>query len=609
MIFVEYFANHSRLVPCFEGPRRRNAVAVLSALGLEFHQRWQKPIPEGQVIRLGRAPRHGWKVPWDPTMSREHADLLWQDGKLRIERLQTARTPVVVEGAQGDTFLLDVGGSFQIGHTKFVISVSMQDSESALREIALDQDAPKHENFADAGRRLELVSRLPGIIAATRSDEEFAEQLLILLLEALPRAQAVATARFENVDDVAGEKQPMIRLSTRNDEAGPFSPSMRLIRAAIAKGRGILHFFGKNDEAEQKYTVSSGMDWAICTPISTKGPDCWCLYVAGSTDFVATPDALRSDLRFTSLMAQFIGAIQQVRQLEKIQAGMSQYFSPAIVETMSGEFGQSLLAPKISDITVIFCDVRGFSRMTEDSAVDLFPLLNRVSAALGTMTRNIVKYDGVIADFQGDAALGFWGWPVVPSEGAIPACQAALAIHEEFCRARSNPDSPLTGFKIGIGLAHGQAIAGKIGSDEQAKVGVFGPVVNLGSRLEGMSKQFGVDILMDEATTRQVRNRMAPDLARCRRLGRFYPCGLTNCVAVGELLPPLGPWSSLTDRQIADFEAAVDAVAAGDWPQARALFERLPNTDGPRSFYLEFLSSHNDKPPVDWDGVVALTSK
>jgi adenylate cyclase len=587
----------------------RDNMAVLTALGAEVHQRWQKPIVEGQVIRLGRAPRHGWKVPWDPTISREHAELSWQNGKLRIDRLQTARCPVIVEGTNGDSFLLAVGDTFRIGQTNFLISDAIQESESAVREIALDDNLPKPDSSADAARRLDLVRRIPGIIAATRTDDEFARQLLVLLLEALPRADAVATARFEDVDELDRVKQPMIRLSTRRDEAAPFAPSMRLIRAAINKGRAILHFFGQEAGAEQKYTVSSGMDWAICTPISSKGPECWCLYVAGSADFIATPEVLNADLRFTSLMAQFIGAIRQVRQLEKMQAGMSQYFSPMVVETMSGEFGQSLLAPKISDVTVIFCDVRGFSQLSEDSAADLFSLLNRVSAALGTMTQNIVKYDGVVADFQGDAALGFWGWPVDANEGAIPACQAALAIHEGFSRARMNPGSPLAGFKIGIGLAHGRAIAGRIGSDEQAKVGVFGPVVNLGSRLEGMTKHFGVAILMDEATAVQVRSKLSPKEGRCRRLGHFYPFGLKTSVAVSELLPPAGAWSSLTEQQLAEFEEAVDAFTVGNWTQARALFERLPETDGPRAFYLDLLSHHNDKPPVDWDGIVALTSK
>jgi len=260
-------------------------------------------------------------------------------------------------------------------------------------------------------------------------------------------------------------------------------------------------------------------------------------------------------------------------------------------------------------ITVIFCDLRGFSRLTEISSVDLFPLLGRVSAALGMMTRSIVKYDGVIADFQGDAAMGFWGWPVAPDDGAIPACQAALAIHEGFRRARPNPEHPLSSFKVGIGLAHGHAIAGRIGSDEQAKVGVFGPFVNLGSRLEGMTKQFNVSILMDEATAGQARDGLRPDEGRCRRLGRFYPVGMKNSVEVSELLPPADLGSSLTSEQIAEFERAVDAIADGDWPHARTLFEQLPQADGPRAFYLDFLAGHNDTPPNDWNGIVTLTSK
>jgi len=584
-------------------------MAVLTALGVEVHQRWQKPIVEGQVIRLGRAPRHGWKVPWDPTISREHADLSWHNGKLRIDRLQTARCPVVVDGTNGDTFLLAVGDTFRIGQTKFLISDPIVESERPVPELSLDDTVSKSDSFADAGRRLDLVRRIPEIIASTRTDDEFARQLLVLLLEALPSADAVATAHFEDAHELDRVKKPMIRLTTRRDEATPFSPSMRLIRAAVHKGRAILHFFGREAGPDQKYTMSSGMDWAICAPISSKGPDCWCLYVAGSADFISTPDVLNADLRFTSLMAQFIGAIRQVRHLEKMHAGMSQYFSPTVVETMSGEFGQSLLAPKISDVTVIFCDVRGFSRIAEESALDLFPLLNRVSAALGTMTQNIVKYDGVIADFLGDAALGFWGWPINASEGAIPACQAALAIHEGFSRARSHHSSPLAGFKIGIGLAHGRAIAGRIGSDEQAKVGVFGPVVNLGSRLEGMTKHLGVAILMDEATAVQVRHKLSPEEGRCRRLGSFYPVGMKTSVAVSELFPPLGPWSSLTAQQLDDFEAAVNAFAVGRWTQARGLFERLPETDGPRGFYLDLLSRHHDKPPAGWDGIVALTSK
>ncbi len=161
-------------------------MADLTAIGPESYQRWQNPLPEGEVVRLGRAPRNGWKVAWDRNISREHADLIWQNGQLRVECLGTARNPVVVEGKKGGKFLLAVGDSFRIGHTQFLVSATDDMRDDLFEEITLDQE-DSTEGLADAGRRLRYVMRLPGIIARTRSDEELAEQLTVLLLEALQR--------------------------------------------------------------------------------------------------------------------------------------------------------------------------------------------------------------------------------------------------------------------------------------------------------------------------------------------------------------------------------------------------------------------------------------
>ncbi|MFO1022404.1 MAG: adenylate/guanylate cyclase domain-containing protein [Planctomycetales bacterium] len=82
---------------------------------------------------------------------------------------------------------------------------------------------------------------------------------------------------------------------------------------------------------------------------------------------------------------------------------------------------------------------------------------------------------------------------------------------------------PLQDFRVGIGLAQGKAVAGKIGTQDHVKVTVFGPVVNLASRLEGMTKQLRVPILIDETMARVVRERMSPDQARCASWPRFSP--------------------------------------------------------------------------------------
>src|SRR6202012_5572414 len=98
--------------------------------------------------------------------------------------------------------------------------------------------------------------------------------------------------------------------------------------------------------------------------------------------------------------------------------------------------------------------------------------LARVSAALGVMTRSVLAEQGVIADFQGDAVLAFWGWPTPLADGPLAACRAALAIRESFATAAARSDHALSGFDVGIGIAHGSAIAGRLGTDQQIKIGV-----------------------------------------------------------------------------------------------------------------------------------------
>ena len=94
---------------------------------------------------------------------------------------------------------------------------------------------------------------------------------------------------------------------------------------------------------------------------------------------------------------------------------------------------------------MLFCDLRGFSRQSERHAGDLLGLLQRVSQALGVMTHHIREQGGVVGDFQGDAAMGFWGWPLAQHDAVLRTCRAALAIRAEF-EAAKQPDSPWPAF-------------------------------------------------------------------------------------------------------------------------------------------------------------------
>ncbi len=225
------------------------------------------------------------------------------------------------------------------------------------------------------------------------------------------------------------------------------------------------------------------------------------------------------------------------------------------------------------------------------------------------MTEQILDHRGVVADFLGDAALGFWGWPLEGADVTQQACLAALGIRTYYEAQARRRDHPLTGFRAGIGMATGRAVAGRIGTRDQAKVTVFGPVVNLASRLEGMTKILHVSVLIDEATARVVREQMSPHAARCRRLALVRPYGLETPLMVSELLPPQEQYPSLTEEHVACYEAALEAFLKGDWGTAYEQLHRVPPDDLGKDLLTGFIIQHNHTPPAGWDGVISLVSK
>ncbi len=594
-------------------------MAELVVAGPEPMQRWRRPLPDDEVIRLGRAPRNGWAVPWDGLISREHAELVMQSGQLRVRRLDTARNPIYYHEVDTPDFLVSSGEEFRIGQTTFHLQIVEfeSDSRAPIDEQSFSPAALKSFEFRNADHRLGVLAKLPKLIARSASDEDLAQEIVRLLLDAIPHADAAAVVQYSDI--TSPEDTPkMMRWDCRGegDGLGRFRPSRRLIFAALQSNQGKLHVWQDNDEAEPEYTISGNLDWAFCTPIQQQACKGWSLYVSGqfmsarASQPVISEEELKGDLRFTQLLADFIGSIRQVRMLEQHQAILYQFFSPATIEVVRGSTDMDeVLRPKESDITVLFCDVRGFSKKTEMAAEqDLRELLGRVSDALGVMTCGIMKFDGVIADFQGDAALGFWGWPNAQPDGPKLACRAALTIHEEFRKAKNQPGHSLADFKVGIGIAHGRAIAGKIGTAEQIKVGAFGPVVNLGSRLEGMTKEMRAPILVDEATADYVRKHLPRSEGRIRRLGRVRPAGMINALMVSELLPSAGP-ETISDQNIGEYETAVDAVMEGRWPEALELLDQLPVTDRAKDFLMIYIAMNQYEPPNDWTGVVEMYTK
>jgi adenylate cyclase len=542
-------------------------------------------------------------------------DLLFVGGKLRVTCLGTARNPVVYQDKPCHDFEMVGGEEFRIGQTVFRLLEARVESASPtpIAESCFSTDALRAAQFGSPERKLEILSRLPRLISEARDDSELARTIVELLLEGIPDAEVASIVCYSDAADPRQDKPDLLFWDSRS-RLGLFRPSRKLLATSLERRESVLHVWREMaPPGESHYTMFGDLDWAFCLPVGGEPCVGWCIYVAGRSragrSELPFQADLRGDMRFAELLAEFIHAIRTVRVLERRHAQMGQFFSPAVVETLVTPQAQQRLQPRQQNATVLFCDLRGFSREVERSREDLHALLERVSEALGVMTRNIMKYEGVIADFQGDAALAFWGWPAFSDEDPLSACRAALAMLREFRQATGDREHPLSGFKVGIGVCHGTAIAGKIGTSEQAKVGVFGPVVNLAARLESLTKQLGVPILIDEATARCVREHLAPTEARCRRIARLRPFGVESASMVSELLPPLEELPSVPTSQLVDYEKALDAFLAGRWQETKDCLDRVPDEDGAKFLLTAFLAERQWQPGEDWDGVIPMQRK
>ena len=185
----------------------------------------------------------------------------------------------------------------------------------------------------------------------------------------------------------------------------------------------------------------------------------------------------------------------------------------------------------------------------------------------------------------------------------------AWAIRAELRRAASREGDSLAGFRLGIGVATGNAVAGKIGTADQVKVTVFGPVVNLASRLESMTRTLRVPILLDEPSAEHVRTHLFQGDRPLAAMAVVKPFGMERAVEVSELLPPYAADPTLSDADIEQYEAAFTALQAGRWDEAFDRLHSIPAEDRAKDFLTVLIAQHNRTAPDTWDGVISMESK
>ena len=282
------------------------------------------------------------------------------------------------------------------------------------------------------------------------------------------------------------------------------------------------------------------------------------------------------------------------------------YVPPELVDEMVKDPDSYSMKATAKELTVMFCDMRGFTKMSETmEPTQLQVLLNSVFSRLTSLIRG---NRGTIDKYMGDCGMAFWGAPVETPEHASRAVTTALEMVQAV--RQLNQEHRVQGLPeigIGIGLNTGTMCVGDMGSDIRRSYTVIGDSVNLGSRLEGLSKIYGVDMVVSEAT-----RKLAIDFA-WQELDKVRVKGKDQAVAIFCPLAPLSHLEKVVSDELKEWALAIKAYREQAWDACDVHLLNLQRMNTQKylyQLYTERVASMRLLPfDPEWDGATNFESK
>jgi adenylate cyclase len=301
----------------------------------------------------------------------------------------------------------------------------------------------------------------------------------------------------------------------------------------------------------------------------------------------------------------FLGYLSVDREKLKLRSTFTRYLGEDVMEVALANPDRLNRGEK-REMTVLFSDIRGFTTLSERMSPEALAVF--INEYLSPMTQIVFDEKGTLDKYIGDALMAFWNAPIDQPDHALRACRAALAMLRRLdelkvgWRARGYPE-----LEIGIGVNTGTMVVGNMGSDVRVDYTVLGDAVNLGSRLEGTTKEYGTRIIVSEQTWNALGGQLVG-----RRLGAVRVKGKQQPVGIFELRGE-APASAAEAEGVATFERALDLRAARQFAEAAQAFRRVLElwpADEPSRRYLAELETFTWKaPPPDWDAVFTMHTK
>ncbi|MBI5526507.1 MAG: adenylate/guanylate cyclase domain-containing protein [Deltaproteobacteria bacterium] len=295
------------------------------------------------------------------------------------------------------------------------------------------------------------------------------------------------------------------------------------------------------------------------------------------------------------------------RDKTRIRKTFSTYVTKSVVEEVLRDPTKLQLGGQKKVLTVFFSDIRGFTSISEKLKPE--QLVHQLNEYLTPMTNLVFKHEGTLDKYMGDAIMAIFGAPLDQPDHAARCCATALDMMDELKVLRASwKERGLPEINIGIGINTGEMIVGNMGSDVKFEYTVIGDNVNLGSRLEGVNKEYGTNIIISEFTQAQIAGQFAVrELDLIRVKGKKEPVKTFELVSRGMPTPE-------QQTYISTFEDGLKAFRTQKWEAAAALFAKSdgmrPGGDPPSKRYLERIEYLKENAPdADWDGVWVMKTK
>ncbi|MBI3433494.1 MAG: adenylate/guanylate cyclase domain-containing protein [Proteobacteria bacterium] len=315
----------------------------------------------------------------------------------------------------------------------------------------------------------------------------------------------------------------------------------------------------------------------------------------------------------------FVNYFREQKQRQRIRSAFGYYLSPTLVEDLARSPEKLVLGGELRRMTVMFNDVRGFTTISEYYKSDPQQLTSLMNRYLTPMTDAIIARKGTIDKYIGDSIMAFWNAPLDDPDQEANACDAALdmlarleILNDEFKREAQATGGRYLPFNIGIGINTGACVVGNMGSDLRFNYSVLGDTVNLAARLEGRSKDYGLQIVLGGAVAAAVADRFAVlEIDRIRVKGKYEPEAVFTVLGRDELRQSQGfsELRGLNEEMTALYRQQNWTGALAAIESCRAAAQGLALETLYDVYVARIEAFRRSPPPPDWDGVYAYETK